>query len=527
LGEIKKKKKWSLGMRKFKSKSSVKSDQTDKEIQLDIDKNIDILKELFNDCSDIVFRPLYAGKRKAFLVFVDGFINSANVELHGLRQILEDIESASITSDYLKEKIISIGAVSETAELDEVVANVLKGNTVLLVDGVHKALIYDEKGGERRGVAEPESESAVRGPREGFTERLRVNTALVRQRLRSNRFKIISKDIGTETITSIAVLYIDGIASPDLVQEVMCRLNRIKIDAILESGYIEELIEDSPWSLFPQIQNTERPDTVAANLLEGRVAIIVDGTPFALIMPATFWQFLQASEDYYNRFHISIFLRILRVIFVFLALSLPSFYIAVTTYHQEMIPTNLLFSIAASREAIPFPAFVEALIMEISFEALREAGIRLPKIVGQAVSILGALVIGQAAVQAGIVSAPMVIVVSITGIASFTIPRFNMAISVRLLRFPLMMMAGMLGLFGIVLGILIIFTHLCKLRSFGIPYFWPAAPMSFKALKDVFIRVPWWAMNRRPDQLVKEDQVREREGLQPSPPRVGEEGSPT
>jgi spore germination protein len=512
-------------MKKFRSKSPVQTDQTYKDIQLDIDENIDILKELFQNCSDIVFRPFYAGKRKAFLVFVDGFINSANVELHGLRQILEDIDTASITSDYLKEKIISIGAINETDQLDAVVTNVLKGNTVLLVNGLTKALIYDEKGGERRGVAEPESESAVRGPREGFTERLRVNTALVRQRLRSNRFKILSMDIGTEAVTQIAVLYIDGIASPDLVQEVMSRLNRIEIDAILESGYIEELIEDSPWSLFPQIQNTERPDTVAANLLEGRVAIIVDGTPFALILPATFWQFLQASEDYYNRFHISIFLRLLRIIFVFLALSLPSLYVAVTTYHQEMIPTNLLFSIAASREAIPFPAFVEAMIMELSFEALREAGVRLPKIVGQAVSILGALVIGQAAVQAGIVSAPMVIVVSITGIASFTVPRYNMQISLRLLRFPLMILAGMFGLFGMVLGILLILTHLSKLRSFGIPYFWPVSPMSFKALKDVFIRVPWWAMNRRPGQLVKDDQVRQSDHLQPSPPRTGEEGS--
>jgi spore germination protein len=508
-------------------KSRPKSDQTNMEIQLNIDENIDILKGLFKDCSDVVFRPLYAGKRKAHLLFVDGFINSANVELHGLRQILEDVESASITSDYLKEKIISIGSVSDTTQLDEVVTNVLKGNTVLLVDGVHKALIYDEKGGERRGVSEPESESAVRGPREGFTERLRVNTALVRQRLRSNRLKIINKDIGTETNTGIAVLYIDGIASPDLVQEIMSRLDKIKIDAVLESGYIEEFIEDNPWSLFPQIQNTERPDTVASNLLEGRVAIIVDGTPFVLILPTTFWQFLQASEDYYNRFHISIFLRLLRVIFVFIALQLPSLYVAVTTYHHEMLPTNLLFSIAASREAIPFPAFVEALIMELSFEALREAGIRLPKIVGQAVSILGALVIGQAAVEAGIVSAPMVIVVSLTGIASFTIPRFNMAISIRLLRFPLMILAAMFGLYGIVLGTLMILTHLTKLRSFGIPYFWPAAPMTFKALKDIFLRVPWWAMNRRPDQLVKQDRVREGEDLKPSPPRVGEEGSPT
>nr|WP_263326771.1 spore germination protein [Neobacillus sp. Marseille-Q6967] len=508
-------------------RKEVETDKVNMDIKGQLKENVERLKELFIDCSDIVFRSFIAGNRKACLLFVDGFIDSATIQLHGIKQILDELETSAITAELLSEKIVSISSVKEVTQLDDVVTNVLKGNTILLVDGVIKGLVFDAKGGERRGVAEPQSESAVRGPREGFTERLRVNTALIRQKVRSNRLKIISKDIGEETATGIAVVYIEGLAAPELVDEVLERLNRIKTDGILESGYIEEFIEDDTWSLFPQIQNTERPDTVAANLLEGRVAIIVDGTPFVLILPATFWQFLQASEDYYNRFHISIFLRLLRMIFVFIALALPSLYIAATTYHQEMIPTNLLFSLAASREAIPFPAFVEAMIMEISFEALREAGIRLPKIVGQAVSILGALVIGQAAVEAGIVSAPMVIIVSITGIASFTIPRFNMAISIRLLRFPLMILAGLFGLFGIVLGILVILTHLSKLRSFGIPYFWPVSPMSFKDLKDVFIRAPWWAYDTRPNQLVKKDTVRQSEGTEPSPPNVNEEGSPS
>jgi hypothetical protein len=387
-----------------------------------------------------------------------------------------------------------------------------------MIDGLETALVIDAKGGSRRSVAEPETETAIRGSREGFTESLRVNTSLVRHKIRSNRLKIIAKTVGEETQTNIAILYIDGLCAPELLKEVEKRIDRIKIDGILESGYIEELIEDNSWSLFPQIQNTERPDTVAANLLEGRVAVIVDGTPFSLVLPATFWQFLQASEDYYHRFHISIFLRVLRVLFIFLALELPAIYVAVTTYHQEMIPTNLLFSVAASREAIPFPAFVEALIMEISFEALREAGIRLPKLVGQAVSILGALVIGQAAVEAGIVSAPMVIIVSMTGIASFTIPRFNMAISIRLLRFPIMILAGMFGLYGIVLGSLVILTHLCKLRSFGVPYFSPLGPLQFRELKDVFIRAPWWALDKRPTQTIQHDITRQKTHSKPRTP---------
>ncbi|WP_223587935.1 spore germination protein [Neobacillus bataviensis] len=517
-------------MKKYKksqiSKSSaLSSDETNKVVQTDLSENIDILKDLFKDCSDVVFRNFIVGEVEAYLIFVDGFVDSAAIEMHGLRQLIEDIKSNRITADLLKERVISISSLGETIKLDEVVSNVLKANTVLLVDGVAKALIFDAKGGERRGVAQPETESAVRGPREGFTERLRVNTALVRHKIRSNRLKILSKDIGEETKTNIAIFYVEGLAAPELVEEVLSRLNRIKIDGILESGYIEEFIEDSPWSMFPQIQNTERPDTVAANLLEGRVAIVVDGTPFALIMPATFWQFFQASEDYYGRYHIVVFLRLLRIFLIFVALTLPSIYVAVTTYHQEMIPTSLLLSIAASREAIPFPMFVEAMIMELSFEALREAGVRLPQVVGQAVGILGALVIGQAAVEAGIVSAPTVIVVSITGIASFTIPRFNMSISIRILRFPLMILSGMFGLFGTIIGTILVLTHLCKLRSFGVPYFSPLAPLSFKALKDVLIRVPWWAMDQRPDQFVKQDQKRQGDHLMPSPPKLGDEGS--
>ncbi|GAE34389.1 spore germination protein GerKA [Halalkalibacter akibai JCM 9157] len=366
-------------------------------------------------------------------------------------------------------------------------------------------------------MSEPESESAIRGPREGFIENLRVNTSLIRRKIKSTDLKIISRQVGEQTKTSVDVIYIDGIADPKVLEELKTRLDRIKIDGIFETGYIEELIEDHPWSIFPQVQVTERPDSVAANLLEGRIAVLVDGTPFVMILPATFWQQFQASEDYYDRFYIAIFLRAIRLVFLGIALLLPALYVAVTTYHQEMIPTNLLLSIAASREAIPFPAVVEALIMEISFEALREAGVRLPKTIGQAVSILGALVIGSAAVEAGIVSAPMVIIVSLTGIASFTIPKFSLAISVRLLRFPLIILGSVFGMFGLVIGMVFILTHLCKLRSFGVPYFEPIGPMHFSELKDVFVRMPIWMQNKRPREFVKRNRKRQVQHLSPSP----------
>ena len=257
----------------------------------------------------------------------------------------------------------------------------------------------------------------------------------------------------------------------------MNRLKRIEIDGILESGYIEEMIEDNPYSPFPQIMTTERPDIACSNLLEGRAVILVEGTPFSLIAPISFFSLIQSHEDYYQRFMIGTIIRWLRYLFLGVSLLFPSLYVAILTFHQEMVPAQLLLSMAASREAVPFPAIVEALLMEIAFEALREAGVRLPKQIGSAVSIVGALVIGQAAVQAGLVSAPMVIIVAITGISSFMIPRYVAGIAIRMLRFPIMLLAATLGLLGIMMAIIAIAIHLCTLRSFGVPYLAPLAPL--------------------------------------------------
>ncbi|MDC3417318.1 spore germination protein [Aquibacillus salsiterrae] len=499
-----------------KGKETSKTKQSNEQpILSNVETTVDYIKEEFKDSSDLIFRKINVGKRHAYLIYIDGLVDSNRIELHAIEQLFKDLDDQRLDAEMIEEKIVSINSVSESTTLTDTINQILDGNTVLIVDTFDKAIVIDAKGATKRSVGEPDSESVIRGPREGFTEAIRVNTSLIRQKIHSSNLKVLSRKIGTETKTSVAIMYMENLAPPELVKEVLARLDKIEIDGILESGYIEELIEDSPFSFFPQIQNTERPDTAAANLLEGRVCIVVDGTPFVLILPVSFWQFIQASEDYYQRFHISIFLRLLRTVLLFLALLMPAFYVAVTTFHQEMVPTTLLLSIAASREAIPFPVLVEALIMELAFEALREAGIRLPKVIGQAVSILGALVIGQAAVEAGIVSAPMVIVVSLTGIASFTIPRFNMAISIRLLRFPMLILAGTFGLFGVVIGSIVLLTHLCRLRSFGVPYFSPLSPLDWSELKDVFIRVPWWEMDRRPEQFVKENTVRKAKSFKP------------
>jgi spore germination protein len=476
-------------------------------IFIELEENKSYLTALFEDCSDFVIREFeIEGGTSAILFFVDGMVNTqfANEAMKTL-MILEGKEQLI---DKILETTLPVTQTQKTDNYSELLLSVLSGDAGLIVESNDQAILMGIRGAEKRSINEPETEAVVRGPREGFVETIRTNTSMIRRKLKTPHLKMKSLTIGRESNTSIVVTYLESIAEPEMVQEVMQRLQKINIDAVLESGYIEELIQDSAFSPFPQIQYTERPDVVAAGLLQGKVGIIVDGTPFVLLVPFVFTDILQASEDYYERFQISTLIRWLRYIFLVLSLLTPGLYVAITTFHQDLLPTSLLLSIAAAREAIPFPAAVEAFIMEITFEALREAGIRLPKSIGSAVSILGALVVGQAAVQAGIVSAPMVIVVSITGIASFTIPRFNGAIAVRMLRFPIIIAASFFGMFGILIAVMLIIGHMANLRSFGIPYLSPIAPLSIGDLNDVLIRSPWWSNKQRPSFLQAVDNER-------------------
>lgn len=464
---------------------------------LELEENVAFLKHLFSDCSDFVIREFtQRNSVKAIAIFVDGLINTEQVN-QALKSLMV-LEDGSDDIDVIEEWLLPVSQIAKVDDYKKLLQAVLSGDTGILVDGNAEGLTLGIRGAQTRSVNEPEGEAVVRGPREGFIENIRTNTSMLRRKLKTPRLKMKSLVVGRETNTNIVVAFLEGIADPKIVDEVSNRISKIDMDGILESGYIEEMIQDNMYSPFPQVMYSERPDTVAGALLEGRVAIFVDGTPMVLIVPVTFWMMTQASEDYFERFQMATLLRLLRYLFLLIALVTPAVYVAVTTFHQQMLPTTLLLSVAAARESIPFPAIVEALIMEIAFEALREAGIRLPKTVGQAVSILGALVVGQAAVQAGIVSAPMVIIVSITGIASFTIPHFNAAISLRMLRFPLMIAASILGIYGILVGILIILGHMANLRSFGVPYLSPIAPMSVGDLKDILIRAPWPFLEKRP-----------------------------
>ncbi|WP_026572948.1 spore germination protein [Bacillus sp. UNC438CL73TsuS30] len=492
-----------------------------------LNENKEILKSAYHDCSDVIFREfLIGGQTNAILLYIDGLSNTEEIDHHVLMPL---IRMKCLNQDSVKEKVKNEMAISDVKEIyfiSDVIKQISIGNPIILMDQQTNGFSLGLPMWERRGIEEPSAESVVRGPREGFVETLRVNTSLLRRKIRHPSFKMIQMDIGRFTETQIIVAYMEGIAESTLIQEVTNRLKGIDMDGILESGYIEEMILDRPFSPFPQLLTTERPDVAASCLLEGRVVILIDGTPFVLIAPCTFASMLQAPEDYYNSFYISTFIRWLRYVFFFVALLAPSAYVAILTYHQEMIPNSLLLTIAESREQIPFPALIEAFIMEITFEALREAGVRLPKQVGAAVSIVGALVIGQAATSAGLVSSPMVMVVAITGVASFLMPRYATGVSIRLLRFPIMILSGMLGLLGVMLGITAIVAHLCTLRSFGVPYLNTTATLKVQNFKDVLIRAPWWAMDTRPELYSSEASALRRQSpdQQPGPSNNGEEG---
>ncbi|KPU44551.1 spore germination protein A1 [Oxobacter pfennigii] len=490
------------------------------ELTCDIDENENIFKNIFSSCYDVVFRSIkILGEKKALIIYADGLVDNKILDDMIIDNLMKENAFLNINDmnigDFLKEQVIPVGQLKDISSIEEAVKAILDGNAIILVENEPVIFAAAIGGGQRRNINEPVTETVIRGPREGFTEDIRINISMLRRRLKTPKLKMELSTIGEMSKSNIIITYIKGVAEESVIEEVRKRLGKIKIDAVLESGYIEEFIEDEPYTLFPLVQNTERPDVVAAAMLEGKVAIFTDNTPFVLLVPVVFWGQVHANEDYYERFSMGTIIRWIRLSFMFISLLVPALYVAVSTFHQQMIPPKLLMSIVDAREPSPFPAVIEALIMEVTFEALREAGVRLPKPVGQAVSIVGALVIGQAAVEAGLVSAPMVIVVSLTGIASFTMPRYDFAFAVRMLRFPLILMAGSFGLYGVTLGVMAMLIHLVGLRSFGIPYLSPVAPLNLKGLKDVLIRAPHWNMHKRPELITSYNEIRVPEGQKP------------
>lgn len=479
--------------------------------------NIAIMQSHLGDCNDVKIREFTFGRFpsiNAALVFIDGLVNN-EIITEGIMKplMLYDAKAKGNVVEDVQKRIICSGDVINSDKEDKLLESCLSGDTVLLIDGYRCGIIISSKGWDKRSVTEPQTEAVARGPREGFTENFRTNTSLLRRKIRNPAFRMDTFVIGEKTRTIVSVAYLKGVADESLITEIKRRLNSINVDAILESGYIEQYIEDAPLSIFPTIGKSEKPDVIAAKILEGRAAIIVDGTPFVLTVPLLFTESFQTAEDYYVRTFYASIIRLLRFFSFIFAVFAPAFFIAITTFHQEVIPTTLMFTIATAREGTPFPTVIEALILLLAFEILREAGLRLPRPIGQAVSIVGALVMGDAAVSAGLVGAPMVITIALTAMAEFVTPEHQDAIIV--MRIISLILASILGGYGILLSVLGMLVHLASLKSFGVPYFAGVAPMHIQDWKDLFIRTPLWTMKKRPSEFAHQDVIRQRVNVPP------------
>ncbi|MDQ8733608.1 spore germination protein [Paenibacillus sp. LHD-38] len=485
-------------------------------ISVNIEDTIAFILEILGVNEDLTIRRFHVfGKYSAVIMYYSNMLNQNTINLDIVKPLMyipTHLQGHTIEIEHLKDVLLNDALYHSESKFESKIAtlveSILRGETVVAVEGLDEAFVIGTRNIDKRSIDQPATEQVIRGPREGFIEPIGTNISLIRYRLQSPDFRVKTMEIGQRTKSKVAVCYMEGITSPELVKEVNNRLSKIEIDGVLDSGYLEQFIEDNHYSPFPQVQYTERPDKVVANLLEGRVSILVDGSPLALLVPTVFSQFYQTVEDYTERFLLMSSIRFARLIALMFSLIFPSIYVSIISFNPELIPTEFAVAVAGGRAGVPFPAVVEVLIIEISMEILREATIRLPQQVGGALSIVGVLVIGQAAVAAGFSSPITIVIIALTTIGSFATPAYNAALALRLLRFPLIIMAGIFGLYGVMIGLILIANHLLSLKSFGVPYLSPLVPAEFQGMKDLLIRGPLWWMSKRPSFLQPVDSQR-------------------
>nr|WP_245831023.1 spore germination protein [Sediminibacillus massiliensis] len=465
-------------------------------------ENIEYITKELRNSNDLKLRILEEGK--AVIVYLESLADQDKIH-----EKFFEAYSRTPNAD-----LVNASSGKKMDDREKIIQVLLQGHLAFGWEGSTYMLTFNTTASFNSSVEEPDSEKVVRGSHEGFVDNIIININLIRKRIENKKLVVKFMDLGKETKTKIAVIYMDGIVNPKCVKEVEKRLMAISTDSIISPGYIEEFIEDHAYSPFPQMLYTERPDRTVANIMDGRVGILAEGSPTMLLAPATFFAFYQSPDDYNSRWFTGTFIRLIRLFSFLIAIGLPAFYISIVGFHFEVIPQDLVIPVKSSINDIAYPPIVEALVMVIIIELIREAGIRLPTPVGQTIGIVGGLVIGDAIVRAGLVSNFMIIVVALTAIASFVVPSNEMSTTLRLLTFPLIIFSATLGFVGIVFGMLLLLIHLCRLESFGTPYFSPMAPLHIRYLKDTFVRFPLFKMNRRPKDtrsIKKTAQKRSRE----------------
>ena len=476
-----------------------------KKITKNLEENIKNYEILFSDCADIKKRRIKVGtklKRECYIAYIEVALNNTEWKESAIGKLLTTLRALPEEEliSYVKENTWDISDSTPFDTIEDAAQGMLTGDVIFFLEGYEKALKIPDQGYPGRGVYEVESEKVIRGSNEGFSESVKLNTALIRKRLRSPHVKVRESFAGKRTHTNVDLVYLKDLIHPEVLEEIEKRLQEFEIDGTLDSGIIEQLTEKKKYSPFPQFQTTQRPDRAAMAILEGRIVLLSDNSPVALILPATYNSFIQTSDDYYSRWEIASFTRVLRYVASFLAMTFPGLYLAMTNFHTQILPTDLLLSLAASRQGVPFPAVIDVLLMELAFELLREAGVRLPGANGNTIGIVGGLIIGQAAVDANIVSPIVVIVVALTALCSFAVPNEEFATAFRILKFGFILVCGYLGFFGFLMGIMAVLIHLSHLESFGIPYLAPFVGADLNGYQDegdTFLRLPLKFLKKR------------------------------
>lgn len=495
-----------------------KKNEIDMPISRELNRNIEVLETLFADADDMVWKRFElerkGGKLAIYILYIDGMSNGEMVERTITRPLLyewrgEEVYQTSGEKDLSGEDAFDFIFHFQTESVDmtktdkmmDAVAAVLNGDSAIFIDGQEKAALLSSKKLPGRAVDSPQKEGGLKGPRDSFNENFRTNTALLRRKIKDPKMKVKQGYIGQRSRTVYGLMYLEDLVKPELLQAIEERLNIFTIDSIFDSGMLVHLLEEKWYSPFPQVQTTERPDKAASAISEGRVVLVVDNSPEVIILPCTLNSLFQASDDYYNRFGVATFARILRYLAAFITVLLPGLYIAITCYYPQILPTEFLLAIVGARSDVTFPIVVEVLLMELLFELLREAGIRLPGQMGNTIGVVGGLIVGQAAVEAALVSTIVVIVVALTAIASFAIPNEDFSSAFRLLKFLMIILGAVWGLYGIMLGVLVLLIHLATMESFGIPYLMPTVAGSVDdeiEYQDFVMRRPIFTMCERP-----------------------------
>ena len=495
-----------------------------------IDVNLEYIKVKYNSLinSDIKIREFDLTARnkvyKAFIVYIDGMSDSKSINRFILHPLMlksrantfdssQEVVSTAVANnitikrvkkfnlvDYIYSCLIPLNDTKKATSFEDIINAINFGECALFVDTIDTCFISDVKGFEKRSIDTPSNEVVIRGSQEAFIESIRNNTSMIRRMVNNENLVIENSTVGTVSKTKCAICYIKDIANNNLVSEVKYRINNLDIDYIISSGQLEELIKENSKSSIPETLSTERPDTASTALLEGKVVVIVNGSPTAIIMPCTFFDFLTSPEDKNLNSNLANFLKFLRLLASLISILLPGLYIAITNFHEELIPTELLFSIISSRQSVPISIELEIILMVIIFELIHEAGIRVPSPIGPTMSIVGALVLGEAAVSANIVSPISIIIVAITGLASFSTPNFLLEFHFRLLRFAFIFLGALLGFLGISIGLFIYFSVLSSLHSFGVPYLSPYIPAT-KTNNNGFFVSHIWKQEQRQDAL--------------------------